>query len=210
MVNDLNSLYRLTKSSVRRASEIAAKAFFEAGDFSSLSSDPSNRMKYLIKTMNMVCRYSLNFGEVYATSQNLEGIAAWLPYNKVKISNWQYIRFGMLPVIIGVGKEIRKELLLYDKLCKKKHKEYADFPHWYLYNLAVDPKHQGKGWTSVLLNPMLARADKEKLPCYLETNERNVALYEHFGFEVIEQISLPEFDNDIWLMMRYNKQATNI
>lgn len=205
MFNDLDSLYRLTKSNIKLASIIAAKAYFEADDFSSFSTEPSKRMKYLIKTMNMTFRYSLIFGGVYATSQKLEGVAAWLPHNKVKIPIWQYVRLGMLPVVIGAGKDVRNELLLYDSLSKKKHKEYANFPHLYLYNLAVDPEHQGKGWTSVLLNPMLAKADKKRLPCYLESPERNVSLYEHFGFEVIEHISLPDSDNDIWLMMRYNK-----
>ena len=95
--------------------------------------------------------------------------------------------------------------MFYDNLSKKKHKEHAHFPHWYLCTIAVYPKHQGKGWTSVLLKPMLAKADKDKLPCYLETAERNIKLYEHFGFEVIEHIPLPEHDTDIWIMMRYNK-----
>lgn len=205
MFKDLNSLYRLAKSDITLASKIMAKAYFEADDFSSFSTNKSKRMKYLIKTMNMTLGYSLKFGEVYATSQNLEGVAAWLPHNNVKIPIWQYVRFGMIPVIIGVGKEVRKELLHYDKLSKKKHKEYANFPHLYLYNIAVDPEHQGKGWASVLMNPMLAKADKQQLPCYLESPERNVSLYEHYGFKVIEHISLPDFKNDIWLMIRYNK-----
>ena len=205
MFNDLNSLYRLTKADIKLASKIVAKAYFEAEDFSSFSTDPSKRMKHLIKTMGMTLRYTFKFGGVYAPSPNLEGVVAWLPHNKVKIPIWQYVRLGMLPVIAGVGKDVRNELLLYDRLSKKKHKEYANFPHLYLYNIAVDPEHQGKGWASVLLNPMLAKADKQRLPCYLESPERNVSLYEHYGFEVLEHISLPDADNDIWLMMRYSK-----
>jgi ribosomal protein S18 acetylase RimI-like enzyme len=205
VLNDLNSLFRLTKSDIKLAGKIAAKAYFEAEDFSEFSTDPSKRMKHLTKTMSMTFRYSQKFGVVYATSQNLEGIAAWLPHNKVKISTWQYIRLGMLPVIIGVGKDVRKKLIHFAKLSKRKHQEYANFPHIYLYNIAVDPEHQGKGLTSVLLNPMLARADNLNLPCYLESPERNVSLYEHFGFEVIEHIFIPEYNNDIWLMMRYIK-----
>ena len=195
----------MTKSDIKLASKIAAKAYFAAEDFSSLSTDPSKRMKNLIVTMGMTLRYSLKFGGVYASSQNLEGVAAWLPHNKVKIPIWQYVRLGMLPVIIRVGKDVRNDLLYYDRLAKNKHKEYANFPHLYLYNLAVDPEHQGKGWTSVLLNPMLAKADEKRLPCYLESPERNVSLYEHFGFEVLEHISKANSDTDIWLMMRYNK-----
>jgi len=198
-------MYRLTKTDIKLAATIAAKAYFAADDFSTLSIDPSKRMKNLQKTMGMTLRYTLKFGAVYAPSQNLEGVAAWLPHNKVKIPLWRYVRLGMLSVIIRVGKDARGELLRYDRLAKNKHKEYANFPHLYLYNIAVDPEHQGKGIASGLLNPMLAKADEERLPCYLESPQRNVPLYEHFGFEVLEHISRPDSDKDIWLMMRYNK-----
>lgn len=204
MSNELNSLYRLKKADIKLASEIVAKAFLKAGDYSRLSADPAKRLKYVIKMVKSAYRYSLKFGELYATSKNFEGFAAWLPHDKVRVPIWHHIRCGMLPVIIEMGKVARKELLFYDNLNKKKHEVHGNFPHWYLYNIAVDPKHQGKGWASVLLNPMLAKADKEKLPCYLETSDRNVSMYKHFGFEVIEHISLPEYD-DLWLMMRYNK-----
>lgn len=205
MFSDLNNIFRFDKTNIHLAGKVAAKAYFEADDFSTFSTNPSKRMKYLTKTMNMTFNYSLKFGVVYAPSQNLEGVAAWLPHDKVKIPIWQYVRLGMLPVIIRVGKDVRNELLRYDKLAKNKHKEYANFPHLYLYNIAVDPEHQGKGWTSVLMKPMLVKADKERLPCYLESPERNVSLYEHFGFEVLEHISRTDSDNDIWLMMRYSK-----
>ena len=205
MTGDLNSLYRLTKEEIKSASEIAAKAIIEAGDYSKFSDDPAKKLKYLTKIVNMAYSYTHKYGELHATSKNLEGFAAWLPYDKVNIPLWRYILYGMLSVVIRIGKEARKELFAFDNLVKKKRKEHVNFPHWYLYNLAVDPKHQGKGWTSVLLNPMLARADKDRLPCYLETGERNVKLYEHFGFEVIEQISVPEFDEDMFLMLRNSK-----
>jgi len=75
----------------------------------------------------------------------------------------------------------------------------------YLFNIAIDPKYQGKGYASKLLKPMFAKLDENNLPCYLESPERNLALYEHFGFEVVEQVSLPEDNNDMWLMIRKNK-----
>ena len=39
---------------------------------------------------------------------------------------------------------------------------------------------------------MLDRLDEEKIPCYLTTqNERNISLYQHFGFRVIGNMTLP-------------------
>jgi len=40
---------------------------------------------------------------------------------------------------------------------------------------------------------MLTWLDIQKLPCYLNTqNETNIGLYEHYGFQVIEQLVLPD------------------
>jgi ribosomal protein S18 acetylase RimI-like enzyme len=42
---------------------------------------------------------------------------------------------------------------------------------------------------------MLSWLDIQKLSCYLNTqNEKNIGLYEHYGFEVIEQRVLPDSD----------------
>jgi ribosomal protein S18 acetylase RimI-like enzyme len=203
--NDLDNLFRFDKTNIHLAGEVAARAYFEADDFSYSSIDTSKKMKFLIKLMNLTYRISQKFGNVYAPTKNIEGVAGWLPHDRVNLTNWHYLRHGALSVVIGAGKEGRKQLMRYSNLANKKHKEHANFPHMYLYNLAIDPKNQGKGYSSRLLKPMFTKLDENNLPCYLETGERNISLYEHFGFEVIEQIILPEFDNDVWLMMRYNK-----
>jgi hypothetical protein len=50
---------------------------------------------------------------------------------------------------------------------------------------------------------MLERIESEGLPCFLETqNEKNVPLYEHFGFEVIYRETIPEVELTNWGMVR--------
>ena len=62
-------------------------------------------------------------------------------------------------------------------------------PHWYLPIIGVDPSRQGKGYGSLLLRHALDDCDREHLPAYLEsTNDKNVALYQRHGFEVIGTI----------------------
>lgn len=199
------TLFRFDKTNIHLAGQVAAKAYFDADDFSNSSRDPSKQMKYITKLMNLTFHISVKFGSVYAPTKAIEGVAAWLPHDKVILSNWQYIRHGALSVFFSAGNEGRKNLLRYSSLASKKHKQHANFPHMYLYNVAIDPNYQGNGYASRLLKPMFAKLDEDNLPCYLESPERNLALYEHFGFEIVEHISFPENDNDMWLMLRYNK-----
>jgi GNAT superfamily N-acetyltransferase len=60
-------------------------------------------------------------------------------------------------------------------------------PHWYLVALGVRPEAQRSGLGSRLLQPVLARADRARIACHLETSDRaNVAFYTRFGFEVVD------------------------
>jgi hypothetical protein len=50
---------------------------------------------------------------------------------------------------------------------------------------------------------MFAHADKEGVPCFLETQaEKNVALYEHFGFRVVEAGLIPGSNVRSWALVR--------
>jgi ribosomal protein S18 acetylase RimI-like enzyme len=83
------------------------------------------------------------------------------------------------------------------------HKRLVPYKHWYLMVLGVDPGFQGKGYASKLLKPMLERADREKLPCYLETNDEvDVTIYRHFGFKVLEESLIPKTTVKNWAMFR--------
>ena len=49
------------------------------------------------------------------------------------------------------------------------------------------------GIASKLLRPMLEFCDMENMVCYLETNkEKNVSLYQHYGFQLAEQRIVPK------------------
>jgi ribosomal protein S18 acetylase RimI-like enzyme len=62
-------------------------------------------------------------------------------------------------------------------------------PHWYLPLIGIDPRHQGQGLGSVLLETMLADLDARHEATYLEaTSPRNVPFYERLGFEVRGEI----------------------
>ena len=85
---------------------------------------------------------------------------------------------------------------------RRLHEHYAIGPHWFLATIGVDPAHQGNGMGSALMAPVLARADEQRMPCYLETHTAdNVRLYERHGFRVMEHIENPT-TVPLWAMLR--------
>jgi len=76
-------------------------------------------------------------------------------------------------------------------------------PHCYLEALAVDPDRQGQGIGSHVLAFGLRRADEAGFACRLQTsNERNLALYRRFGFEVRDETRPLKSGPPIWSMWR--------
>jgi GNAT superfamily N-acetyltransferase len=76
-------------------------------------------------------------------------------------------------------------------------------PHWYLGVLATAPHSQGTGLGRAVTAPMLAAADRTALPAYLETaSETNVAIYRRLGFEIAQEVDMPDSGPRCWLMSR--------
>lgn len=50
---------------------------------------------------------------------------------------------------------------------------------------------------------MLAYFDRTGQDCYLETlDEKNVSLYEHFGFKLMESVKLPDSQLTLYAMLK--------
>jgi GNAT superfamily N-acetyltransferase len=65
-------------------------------------------------------------------------------------------------------------------------------PHWYLGLLGTDPDRRRTGVARALLDPMLARADADRLPVFLETGiPQNLEIYARFGFVQIAEAVVP-------------------
>ena len=203
MNSNLDSLVRLTKSDIERGANVLARAFEDDALESHFIPDTDVRRKLLPYFFQYRIRFGILYGEVYSTSPEMEGIAVWYPPGKSDMTPWRMMRAGGISLQRKVGKEIISKMTFVNNNVTNIRKQYAPFPHWHLFPMGVDPPSQGKGFASALLRPMLKRIDAEGLACYLETqNEKNVSIYQHYGFKIIHNEILPETEIMNWAMIR--------
>ncbi len=193
----------LTHPRVRAASGTLARAFRDDPVARYLFPEDEKRAYLLDWYLGSAVRYCLPYGEVY-TTEGLDGVAAWLPPGKTRVSNpWHMLRSGMLSAPLKVKPSAFSRLITFGAYADAAHKRCAPGRHWYLLVLGVEPSSQGRGIGGALLEPVLARADAGETPCYLETQyERNVPFYERHGFEVVEAGAVPKDGPRFWSMLR--------
>ncbi|MFO7772342.1 MAG: GNAT family N-acetyltransferase [Dehalococcoidia bacterium] len=203
----MKSLVRLNRSHVKPASDVLALAFQDYPLLLYAFPDEAERQRMVSYYSQMVLYYGIRYGEVYATSPDFEGVAAWVASDYFPMTFWKIIRSVPMSVIgafsRGAGKEGSSRMKHAGKYIDAMHKRHAPFKHWFFLIIGVAPQSQGKGCASQLIRPMLDRMDEEGLPCYIETmDERNVRLYEHFGFEVMEEFGIPDAHLTTWALLR--------
>jgi ribosomal protein S18 acetylase RimI-like enzyme len=194
---------RLAKAQLSAAANTLTKAFFNDPFINYLHPDPERRAKRFAVTADRILRFGLMYGEVQATSAAIEGVAVWLPPTHGVPSLWDMLRAGAFSLPFHVGLRSFSRMLTYLTHSDKMRQRNVHVPHWYLQMFGVDLAHQGKGFGSFLMRSMLDRLDRDGIPCCLDTeNESNVAMYQHFGFRVLESSPVPGSPCGCWLMFR--------
>jgi GNAT superfamily N-acetyltransferase len=75
-------------------------------------------------------------------------------------------------------------------------------PHWYLGVLATDPSRRGGGLARAVMQPVLERADADRIPALLETGTaENLPFYARFGFDVLAEARVSG-GPPLWAMWR--------
>lgn len=185
-------LTMLGREHIGPASEMLTRAFFNDSKLTYILPDENTRKERGRHLFAFELRYGMNYGRVYATSPALEGVAVWLPSERSEITLWRAMRSGGFALQKGLSKDAMNRLTAFSGQVDAYHRKHAPGSHCYLFFIGVDPVFHKKGYGGKLLRPMLDRLDQKKIACYLNTqNEKNIGLYEHFGFSVVEQVRLP-------------------
>ena len=139
----------------------------------------------------------LSFGE------NNEAVAIFIKPNYKGASALPFLLKGGLKLFFMHSLSIVFRLLNYENHAMKIKDKYSDDNCWYLYSLTVHPNYQHTGLATKVMRPMLDFFDATGQSCYLETNkECNIAMYEHYGFKLMESDAIPGTDVMHYAMRR--------
>ena len=193
----------LTVSYVEQAAQVISQAFFNDPLISFVLPFRCTRVKTLHKFFRVYGEVNIKNNRGYGFGEPLQGVAYWKSPNQDNLSIsvksltlFLPLLFTFYPIGYFRAKAIFQKI---DEL----HKNYADEPHYYLDNIGVIPNAQGKGVSSKLIRPILEKADSQKVITYTDTvTQSNVALYEHFGFQCMEESSIANTGITVWALRR--------
>jgi ribosomal protein S18 acetylase RimI-like enzyme len=197
-----NEIYPIQKKDIRRAAAVLADAFQRDPVWNAILSDATVEQREA--AFQTPVRYGLKYGEIYAPSENLEGIASWVPGKLSNMTVWRVLLSGALWPGLKLGPSVAKKMgPIFGPIETDRKAHMAGRPFIYLQILGVAPAYQGRGYGGKLIRSLIESSEQARLPIYLETEtEGNVRLYEHFGFRVLQQITLPLIDLPMWEMVR--------
>jgi len=202
-------LYKIHKRDIPKASAVLADAFQHDPLWNTFFEGASHRDRKFYAFSETPIRFCYTFGEVYATSQHLEGIAAWVPGHLSYMTMWRMIRSGAIVSGIKIGAKAGKNMAtIFGPLDTDRKEHMRGRSFLYLFIIGVATEFQGQGFGGTLLRALLERSETSGLPIYLETETaHNVALYETFGFSTVKHITLPLVNHPMWEMVREPHEA---
>ncbi|MFW9785526.1 MAG: GNAT family N-acetyltransferase [Candidatus Heimdallarchaeota archaeon] len=194
----LSQLYKLKKEDIIKAANVLVDAYSE---------DPVMRLvfkedKQRYIQFKVMLKFCMKYGDVYAPSDRIEGVMLILPYENADMT--------VPRIILSGGFFLSMKLMKFRKMFEKNIeiiesvKKNLDIgPYIYLFVIGVKQEFQGKGFGGKMLGALMEKADIEKKPMYLETQlEKNVSLYEKYGFYIYEKKELQDPNLPFWFMVR--------
>ena len=183
---------------------VLTRAFLGDPFYTYVFPDIEQRSHFTRRLWKAVIRTCRLLGEVQ-TTPGLDGVACWTAPGMADLTFGRALRSGFaLPLsILRFPSRPRRLMLRALDVLDRERRRVMPGRFWYLQALGVEPSRQGQGVGRRLLAPILAKADAEKSPCYLETEtERNVVFYAKIGFDVLSQLDFPGTPVRLWTMRR--------
>jgi GNAT superfamily N-acetyltransferase len=173
-----------------RASLSAAFASYPL--FPWLCPDKTHRPRVVESFCRLMLNHSVRLGAAWCTPCR-SAVACWLPPGGEWFSAFGLIRSGLLRAmwVMGFGGS-RRFAEMGHAIDAARLERMGGERHWYLNLLGVRHESQGRGLSRAVLQPVFDAADRDRVPCFLETiPEVNVEIYLRLGFDWLGKTELP-------------------
>lgn len=161
------------------------------------------RPELVARLLEPMVRLGLARGRLFVTDPALSGVAVGLPPGTTDLLEADLDGDSGADIAAHIGAESFTRYVRYDTATRVTHKHAVQGGHWYVILVGVAPGQQRQGIGSALMAPLLALADADGLPTYLETSsEPNVPFYQRLGFGVAGHGAGPGETSPYWAMVR--------
>jgi len=170
-----------TTADAQALSKLLARAFLSDPVIDWIARAGTRRERGLEKFFHWILtERALPFGEVWMAGGV---VAVWVPPGAPASPGGFWEQLLLLPMFVklcGFARMRRGEAM---GAAMEKHHPQA--PHFYLAFIGVEPRLQGLGLGSAMLEANIQRIDAQGAPAYLEnSNPKNTRLYERLGFKL--------------------------
>jgi ribosomal protein S18 acetylase RimI-like enzyme len=185
----------------QQSAAVLARAFLDDPAWVWAVPNDARRERVLSWFFRAAVTYGRRVGEV-RVSEREDAAAILLPPHKPRLDAGQLMRVGLWQMAYRARPGGFSRFLTMRRMLEERHDVDVGPRHWYVWLLGVDPPHQRQGVGGALLDTVCADADRDGLPCYLDTtNERNLAFYRRHAFEVVSESLLPN-GPPLWTLVR--------
>jgi len=179
-------LETLRPADARAAGRLLSASHGDYPAFRHLYPDPEVRRRALVPFLTASAADAVRFGASTAAWDRgaIVGVALWLPPGGFPWSMRRKLR--ATSALLRTALAAPRSFPAFAHVGAAAEKVHPREPHWYLEALGVHPRCHGRGVGTALMAGGLARADADRLPCYLETSDpANEPFYRRLGFEVV-------------------------
>ncbi len=198
------SIVKLVAAHYDAAATVLARAFHDDPLWLYVLPGPGARARVLPAVFRWFVEYSELAGECLTLAGVPRAAALWLREGEANQNSNELVARIKVPTPgDALGSEAARRFWTCAEQLGQLHQREIPGPHWYLPWLGVDPELQGTGAGGALLRTMLERAERQNLPCYLETYQpRNVDFYRKRGFRVVVEAIQPSSNLPFWTFRR--------
>ena len=148
-----------------------------------------------------------------ADSKDANSVLAYIPPKCKEPGLLDYIKAGGMKMFFKFGIRRILRLTRFNIEIEQISKRYRAANDGYLMAFATRLDKQGQHYGKPLINALLSHLDASGESCYLETVEaKNVALYQHFSFQLEGEMESKMGDLTLYAMRRHgdNKRGTKV